>query len=142
MAREQVFVHHKNPYSLPGFKRETCGLVLWTTRPVGYYLYYNYKNLCFVTRFVKFYAMVELTFGMKKWRCHTPFMETSGSDSMMKRLSGIKWGLYIICFTFYLHSYILTIYPRRGNRNSNFLRGFQILPKWFSCEKYCRRDRW
>jgi hypothetical protein len=31
MTREQVFVHHKNPYSLSGFEPPTSGLVVWSS---------------------------------------------------------------------------------------------------------------
>jgi hypothetical protein len=35
MNRDQVFVHHKNLYSQPGFEPGTSGFVAWTTRPAG-----------------------------------------------------------------------------------------------------------
>jgi hypothetical protein len=31
MTREQVIVHPKNPYSLPGFEPRTSGFVVWTS---------------------------------------------------------------------------------------------------------------
>jgi hypothetical protein len=41
-----------------------------------------------------------------------------------------------------LHSYHSHFNPDRVEMSQVFLQGTHILPKWLTCEKYCRRDRW